>query len=173
MVTRKPDHQGELEISRNTIVQGMPEWSGEPVVTTFVWFFLPTRHYGRAVRPAFPAPSDFRGTIMAKTRVRECRGNARASAPSFSTRSCRSMDSGLASSMRPGMTKKRGRAIASRNDGILTRPGGRGRRGFAARESARRACHRLPAGCRGVLRRSPRHSLPSQARRRAKLRSAN
>jgi hypothetical protein len=33
---RKPDLQGELEISRNTIARGMPESSGEPVVTTFV-----------------------------------------------------------------------------------------------------------------------------------------
>jgi hypothetical protein len=39
MVTNKPDHQGEREISRNTIVQGMPDRFGEPVVTTLVCFF--------------------------------------------------------------------------------------------------------------------------------------
>jgi hypothetical protein len=31
-VTRKPDHRGEREISRKTIVQGKPDATGEPVV---------------------------------------------------------------------------------------------------------------------------------------------
>src|SRR5579871_47189 len=39
MVTRKPDHQGEHEASRNTIAQGMPDRFGEPVVTLLVRFF--------------------------------------------------------------------------------------------------------------------------------------
>ena len=39
MVTRKPDHQREPEVSRKTIAQGMPGVSGEPVVTTLVCFF--------------------------------------------------------------------------------------------------------------------------------------
>jgi hypothetical protein len=37
MVTRKPDHQGEPGISRNTVAQGMPGSSGEPVVKTRVF----------------------------------------------------------------------------------------------------------------------------------------
>jgi hypothetical protein len=36
MVANKPGHQGERGISRKTIAQGMPDYSGEPVVTTRV-----------------------------------------------------------------------------------------------------------------------------------------
>jgi hypothetical protein len=39
-VAKEPGHQGEHEISRNTIVQGMPGCLGEPVVTTLVCFFI-------------------------------------------------------------------------------------------------------------------------------------
>ena len=35
-VTRKPDRRGEHEVSRKTIAQGRPGYSGEPVVTTRV-----------------------------------------------------------------------------------------------------------------------------------------
>jgi hypothetical protein len=38
MVTTSPVHQGEREISRNTIVQGMPDRFGVPVVTMLVCF---------------------------------------------------------------------------------------------------------------------------------------
>src|ERR1700753_883939 len=34
MVATKPGHQGELEVSRKTIAQEMPDVLGEPVVTT-------------------------------------------------------------------------------------------------------------------------------------------
>jgi hypothetical protein len=52
-VTRKPDHQGELEGNRKTIAQGMPVDPGEPVATTGA-FFAPTT--GAIGHPAFPAP---------------------------------------------------------------------------------------------------------------------
>src|SRR6266576_2700223 len=45
-----------------TIAQGMPGFSGVPVVTMLVCFILfRTRGCGCIERPAFPAPSDFRG----------------------------------------------------------------------------------------------------------------
>jgi hypothetical protein len=40
MVARKPGHQGEREGNRKTIVQGMPECFGLPVVTLLVCFFI-------------------------------------------------------------------------------------------------------------------------------------
>jgi hypothetical protein len=39
-VTTKPDHRGDHVISRNTIARGMPDCSGEPVVTMLVCFFI-------------------------------------------------------------------------------------------------------------------------------------
>ncbi len=85
-----------------TIAQGRPGRSGEPVVTTLVYFvFYRTRGCGCIVRPAFPAPSDFRGpTFPAKlaqkhaARLRRCvlsslRGAKRRSNPTFF---CRAMD---------------------------------------------------------------------------------
>jgi hypothetical protein len=50
----KPDRRGEHEISRNTIVQGMPESSGGPVVTTFVWFFLYHAKLRASLTPGIP-----------------------------------------------------------------------------------------------------------------------
>ena len=61
----KPDHQGEREISRNTIAQGMPDCFGEPVVITLVCFFHShtrlrvrgsARHF---LRPLLPRDTDF------------------------------------------------------------------------------------------------------------------
>jgi hypothetical protein len=40
MVARKPDHQGDHEISRKTIARGMPECFGEPAVTCLRAFFI-------------------------------------------------------------------------------------------------------------------------------------
>src|SRR3981189_735833 len=60
-VTKKPDHRGEHEVSRKTIARGMPGNPGVTVVTTLVCFLLCTRGCGRIRRPAFPAPSEFRG----------------------------------------------------------------------------------------------------------------
>jgi hypothetical protein len=59
-VANKPGHRGERGISRNTIVQGMPDCCGEPVVTMLVCFIIiRTRDCGCTKHPAFPAPSDF------------------------------------------------------------------------------------------------------------------
>ena len=48
---------------------------GEPVVTMLVYFvFYRTRGCGCIVRPAFPAPSDFRGPhVSGKTRAKNMR----------------------------------------------------------------------------------------------------
>src|SRR3977135_3776680 len=45
-VTRKPDHRGEHEVSRNHSRAGMPGLTGELVVTTLVCFLLCTRGCG-------------------------------------------------------------------------------------------------------------------------------
>jgi hypothetical protein len=50
MVTNKPDHQGERGGNRKTIVQGMPECFGLPVVTTLVCFH--SSHTRLRVRPS-------------------------------------------------------------------------------------------------------------------------
>src|SRR5204862_7879373 len=49
---------------------GMPDVSGEPVVTTLVCL-LPfrTRDCGCIVRPAFPTPSSFSGVTVGKARA--------------------------------------------------------------------------------------------------------
>jgi hypothetical protein len=60
-VANKPGHRGEHEGSRKTIARGMPGNPGVTVVTTLVCFLLCTRGCGRIRRPAFPAPSSFRG----------------------------------------------------------------------------------------------------------------
>jgi hypothetical protein len=39
MVARKPDHQGDREVNRKAIAQGMPDRFGEPVVTKLMCFF--------------------------------------------------------------------------------------------------------------------------------------
>src|ERR1700716_3220580 len=70
-VANKPGHRGEHEGSRKTIARGMPGNPGVTVVTTLVCFLLCTRGCGRIRRPAFPAPSDFRGQdVPAKTRAK-------------------------------------------------------------------------------------------------------
>jgi len=52
-VAKKPGHRGEHVISRKTIAQGRLGISGEPVVTTLVWFF--NSHARLRVRTARPA----------------------------------------------------------------------------------------------------------------------
>src|SRR6476659_6115999 len=59
-VSNKPGHRGEHEVSRKTIARGMPVRSGVTVVTTLGCLFLSAPRLRRIVRPAFPAPSDFR-----------------------------------------------------------------------------------------------------------------
>jgi hypothetical protein len=58
MVANKPGHQGELEVSRKTIAQGMPVETGEPVATTSCIFCT---NHGCIGHPAFPAPSSLSG----------------------------------------------------------------------------------------------------------------
>jgi hypothetical protein len=54
----KPGLRGDCEGNRNTIVRGMPERFGLPVVTMLVCFhFSHTRLRVRMKHPAFPAPS--------------------------------------------------------------------------------------------------------------------
>jgi hypothetical protein len=61
-VSNKRGHRGEREVSRKTIARGMPGETGVTVVTMLVCFVLfRTRGCGRIERPAFPAPSEFRG----------------------------------------------------------------------------------------------------------------
>src|SRR6476646_10230221 len=59
-VSNKPGHRGEHEVSRKTIARGMPVRSGVTVVTMLGCLFLSAPRLRRIVRPAFPAPSDFR-----------------------------------------------------------------------------------------------------------------
>ena len=59
MVTTKPDHQGEREISCNTIACGNAGCPGATVVTNACAFYLRARGYGCNGHPAFPAPFDF------------------------------------------------------------------------------------------------------------------
>ncbi len=47
--TRKPDHQREHEGNRNSIAQGMPALSGEPVVTNLRAFLPCTQGFGCAL----------------------------------------------------------------------------------------------------------------------------
>jgi hypothetical protein len=60
-VSNKPGHRGDHEVRRKTIARGCRVISGVTVVTTLGAFFLSARGCGCIVRPAFPAPSDFRG----------------------------------------------------------------------------------------------------------------
>jgi len=60
----KPGLRGERAISRNTIVQGMPDRFGVPVVTNSYAFYQCIRGRGCAERPAFPVPSVLRGTMF-------------------------------------------------------------------------------------------------------------
>ena len=77
-VSTKPGHREEREVSRKTIARGMPGCSGVTVVTTLVCLFFYTRGCGRIARPAFPAPSDIKGTRNSCTaRANSRRGNAK------------------------------------------------------------------------------------------------
>ena len=71
-VTRKPDRRGEYDISRKTIARGMPGVS-RCDLTTRVRSTTLIAHaaIGRIGRPAFPAPSDWRGrNEHSKTRAK-------------------------------------------------------------------------------------------------------
>ena len=62
MVARKPGHQGELGVSRKTIVQGMPGRIRCTCGEYSCAFYFCTRGYGCSGHPAFPAPS-LRGSL--------------------------------------------------------------------------------------------------------------
>src|SRR6202021_2891854 len=57
-----------------TMARGMPDVSGVTVVTNACAFYHCARGCGRAERPAFPAPSVFRGTRFCTTRARGVAG---------------------------------------------------------------------------------------------------
>ena len=63
MGANKPGSQGERAISVKTIAQGMPDDPAEPVVPS-PCFFHCTGAMGCGQHPAFPAPSDVRGTCF-------------------------------------------------------------------------------------------------------------
>src|SRR5712672_4167827 len=70
-VSNKPGHRGEHEVSRKTIARGMP---GLLRCTcgdyARVLYLFRTRGCGCIGRPAFPAPSDFRGQdVPSQTRA--------------------------------------------------------------------------------------------------------
>src|SRR5712671_3795289 len=75
-VATKPGHRGEREVSRKTIARGMSVDPSEPVVTMLVCFVsFRTRGCGCSERPAFPAPSVYRGTNgSCKTRTHRAAG---------------------------------------------------------------------------------------------------
>jgi hypothetical protein len=61
-VANKPGRRGEHEISRKTIARGMPgDFRCDRGDYARVLCFYRTRGCGRGGRPAFPAPSEFRG----------------------------------------------------------------------------------------------------------------
>src|SRR6266566_5797365 len=73
---KKRGHRGEREVSRKTIARGMPDYSGEPVVTTLVCFFHCIRGCGCIGHPAFPAPSYQRRERFLQNPDASRRGNA-------------------------------------------------------------------------------------------------
>jgi hypothetical protein len=59
---KKPDRRGERDISRKTIARGMPGVSRCDLTNACAFYhYHCTRGCGRIGRPAFPAPSDWRG----------------------------------------------------------------------------------------------------------------
>ena len=70
MVTNKPDHQGERGGNRKTIVQGMPECFGEPVVTTLVCFHLSHTRLRVHRAPGIPCALRSSRDIVCRTRAR-------------------------------------------------------------------------------------------------------
>src|ERR1700688_4585317 len=75
MVAKEPGHQGEHDISRKTIAQGVPADCGVPVVANACAFCC-TRGRGCTALPAFPPPSYFLRVVQTTTRAlfapREC-----------------------------------------------------------------------------------------------------
>jgi len=58
MVAKKPGHQGELEVNRNTIAQGRPDCLRWTCMLVCVFPCAScTRNRGCSAHPVFPAPS--------------------------------------------------------------------------------------------------------------------
>src|SRR5579872_5392341 len=73
-VARKPGHRGEHAISRKTVVQGMPDRSGVPVVTNSYAFCLHTRLRVRR-STGIPCALGFRKALLSsKTRALRAAG---------------------------------------------------------------------------------------------------
>ncbi len=73
---KKRGHRGEREVSRKTIARGMPGCSGVTVVTNSYAFLFCMRGCGCIARPAFPAPSVYRGANNScKTRAHRAAGS--------------------------------------------------------------------------------------------------
>src|SRR4030081_1570484 len=66
---KKARSPGRARSKPETMAQGRPECSGEPVVTTLVCFLLCTRGCGCTGHPAFPAPSVVEGQISCIVRA--------------------------------------------------------------------------------------------------------
>ena len=77
-MSNKPGHRGEREVSRKTIARGMPgDFRCDRGDYARVFVFYHTRGCGCIARPAFPAPSEFRGReIDGKTSDASRRENA-------------------------------------------------------------------------------------------------
>jgi hypothetical protein len=75
-VAKEPGHRGEHEISCKPPRRECRKCFGEPVVTNSCGFLFPTRGCGCAKHPAFPAPSDLRGTSTLQSPGELRRGSA-------------------------------------------------------------------------------------------------
>jgi hypothetical protein len=78
-VTTKPDHREEREVSRKTIARGMPDESGEPLVTILVCFhFFACEAVGASSARHSPRPLNFRWlhvkAKLARITRRQCAG---------------------------------------------------------------------------------------------------
>ena len=192
-VSTKPGHREEREVSRKTIARGMPGCSGVTVVTMLVCFFICTRGCGRIARPAFPAPSDIKGTRNSgKTRAESrgeiadlCVGNTNAprfhlSSPGLTGRPSIPEASViepkgrgvLDTPLARGMTVEGGAAACPRNDELKTRALTSADRSNAGSgecpppaSGSRAACWRGPRRASAPPARSPRR--PSAGRCRA------
>src|SRR5689334_18975921 len=89
----KPGTPRRARISRKTIVQGMPDRFGVPVVTCLRAFFIARKAAGAFVAPAFPAPSFPKGATTMQSSGISCRENAESHPLRCHARSSRTMTS--------------------------------------------------------------------------------
>jgi len=107
---KSPALRGPRSKPLKPIARGMPGETGVTVVTTLVWFlFFPREAAGACERPAFPAPSFFRGERMMAQPGRDSRRGERG---------------GVAAPRRPGQAERepgpirRGFAFGTLADGF-------------------------------------------------------